>query len=184
MSDTANPPASQSETVSETITMTQADLDRIIQDRLSKQKASLERSMAKAREDEAEAARIKSLEGEERVRAEFEARIKAQNDQLKEAEARNAEIARELAVSKATTKLAAQGLPVELAPRITGDTDAETDANIAAIRKVIETEVSKQVQAGLAHGAPANAQANPSDSVLDEIARAMRRRTTEGGMET
>lgn len=151
----------------EVITTTQAKLDELISRRLKEDRAAREREAAKAEERRKEAERIASLEGEAKLKAEYEAKLKESSESL-------AEVRRELAVTRAQSKLLASGLPAELAENVIGKDDDETDAKIAALSKAVADQVAAQVQAGLSHGTPPQGAApSPMDVKAAELDRLM-----------
>lgn len=145
----------------------QSELNEIIAKRLQEDRAAREREAQKERDRAEEARRIAALEGEERIKAEYEAKLKEQADSL-------ASVHRELAVTRAQSKLVSAGLPVDLAENVLGKDDAETDARIAALSKTIADQVAARVQAGLNHGTPpAGAAPSSKDSMAADLDRIM-----------
>lgn len=151
----------------ETITITQSKLDEMITRRLKEDRAAREREAAKTEERRKEAERIASLEGDAKLKAEYEAKLKESSESL-------AEVRRELAVTRAQSKLLSAGLPAELAENVIGKDDDETDAKIAALSKAVADQVAAQVQAGLSHGTPPQGAAPSSmDARAAELDRIM-----------
>lgn len=133
---------------------TQDDLNRIIDERLKRAEASKAKAVEDALKEERERQRIAGLEGEEKLKAQYEAKLA---EIAKAQETRDAELAqarRDLAVTKAEAKLASLGLPVELASNLIGEDDKATERNIAALQKSVNDLVTKKVSEGLNHGAP------------------------------
>lgn len=128
-------------------TFTQDEVDKIVSARLKAERERRERE-DKARADEAaEQARIAKLEGEERVKAEYEKQVKARDSEL-------AELKRTLAVTRAQGELAKRGLPADFASNLIGEDDEHTDANIAAFSKSVSDLVARQVSESLNRGTP------------------------------
>lgn len=155
---------------------TQDDLNRIIDERLKRAEAAKSKAIEDALKEEREKQRIAGLEGEERIKAEYEAKIAELNKAQKERDDALAEAKRQLALTKTEAKLAGMGLPVELAANLLGEDDKATDRNIAALQKTIDDHVTKQVAAGLNHGAPrAGGKADPKSDIETEFRRLMGR---------
>lgn len=145
----------------------QKDVDEIVQKRLAEEKARRDRDAEKSAKAAEEAKRIAALEGEERVKAEWSAKLKAKDEELNEAR-------RSLAQSRTEAKLSAAGLPSELAPSVVGSTDEETDANIARLSKLINDHIAAKVSDGLNHGTPpAQAGVNAEQAQKDHLRAAM-----------
>lgn len=147
---------------------TQTELDAIVQKRLNEEKSRREREDKERVKKQAEAERIAALQGEERVKAEYESKLRDSNDQL-------AAIKRELAISKAETLLSAQGLPKELAANLIGETDEVTKSNIDLFTKSVESIVAQRVNDGLSHGTPPASGGSPSvkDAMAERLDRVM-----------
>ena len=154
---------------------TQDDLNRIIDERLKRAEAQKAKAVEDALKAERERQRIAGLEGEEKLKAEYEARLA---EITKVQETRDAELAqarRELAVTKAEARLASLGLPVELASNLIGEDDKATEKNIQALQKSVNDLVTKKVAEGLNHGAPRAGSNVPSEEAeaSDILDRAM-----------
>lgn len=118
-----------------------------------KQKA-IDEAVAQALKAQADKTRIESLQGEERIKAEYQAKLdaaeadrKAQSDRLAAAE-------RDLAISKAQAQLAALNLPPEFAVNLLGADDKETAKNIQAFNAKVSELVAAKVNDSLARGTP------------------------------
>ena len=133
---------------------TQDDLNRIIDERLKRAEAQKTKAVEDALKEERERQRIAGLEGEEKLKAQYEAKLAeiAKAQETKDAEL--AQARRDLAVTKAEAKLASLGLPVELASNLIGEDDKATERNIVALQKSVNDLVTKKVSEGLNHGAP------------------------------
>lgn len=168
MTDDSSIEQKESETKEqEAKTFTQADVDEIVRKRLAEEKARQEKAEQKRAEQQAEAERLAGLQGEERVKAEYDSRMKAKEDELND-------MKRQLAMSRAESMLSAQGLPTELASNVIGEDDEKTKANIDALSKSINAVVNQRVSDGLSHGTPATG-GNPSekDALASEFDRLM-----------
>lgn len=128
-------------------TFTQAEVDEIVQKRLKSEKDRREREDRERAEKAEKEKQIAALEGEERVKAEYEAKMQERDKEL-------ARMRRDLAVSRAEAKLSAQGLPVELAGNLIGEDDEKTDANIHALVKSVNDLVAEKVKGSLNRGTP------------------------------
>lgn len=144
-------------------TFTQDEVDKIVSARLKAERERREREDRTRADEAAEQARIAQLEGEERVKAEYEQKVKARDTEL-------AELKRTLAITRAQGELAKQGLPAEFACNLIGEDDDHTDANIAAFSKSVSDLVARQVSESLNRGAPPAGQgAGPTKE--DELSR-------------
>ena len=122
-------------------TFSQADVDRIIADRLSKEKAKAEAAVKRA-QDEAEAKRLAEA-------GEFKALFEKANAEL-EAE-RTARKAAELA-SMRREVASRHNLPAALADRLIGDTAEELDADAKALIASLPKPPAPDINAGTASG--------------------------------
>lgn len=141
-------------------TFTQAEVDEIVSKRLKSEKDRREREDKERAEKEEKARKIAALEGEERIKAEYEVKMQERDAEL-------ARMKRDLAVSRTEAKLSAQGLPIELAGNLIGEDDERTDANIHALVKAVNNLVAEKVKGNLNHGTPpAGGQAPTKDEEL------------------
>ncbi len=144
---------------------TQADVNRMMQERMDK----ADRQRAKAVEEaveaykrqaqaeakaKADAERIKSLEGEERLKAEYEVKQKALQDQLDAQRAEAEQVKRDLSLTRAQARLAELNLPASLAENVLGADDEQTSAKIDALSKAFNDAVNSRVAEGLHKGTP------------------------------
>ena len=139
-------------------TFTQEEVNNMISERVNRLNATkqkdLEDALAKARAEWEESKKIESLSGQEKMQAEFDAKLtKARKDQEtlnKElAEARTA-----LAVSKAQAQLASLDLPTEFAERFIGENDEQTSKNIQLFDAKVKELVAKKVNESISRGSP------------------------------
>ncbi len=119
----------------------------------TKQKA-IDDAVAKALKKQADKQRIEALEGEEKLKAEYQARLdeieaerKAQQEQLLTAQ-------RALSISKAEAQLASLNLPPEFAVNLLGKDDKETTKLIQDFNSKINELVASKVNDSLARGTP------------------------------
>jgi len=137
---------------------TQEEVDRMISERVNRENAgrqkAIDEAVAKALKDAENKQRIASLQGEEKLKAEYQARIDEIEAQSKAAQEKLASTQRDLAISKAQANLAELGLPVDFAPNMLGASDEDTAKNIAAFNAKINALVTEKVNESLARGAP------------------------------
>ncbi|MBQ7701537.1 MAG: DUF4355 domain-containing protein [Candidatus Methanomethylophilaceae archaeon] len=156
----------ETSTEPKTFTYTQEQLNAIIESRLNRERAKLEKERHDAEAERAEAERIAKLEGEERIKAEYEGK-------LSKATKERDDITKQLRLTEARSELASAGLDQALAERIVGKTLEETKANVDAIKQAVEAEATKRVNAQAAKGNPGNptGSGSGSTSVLDIMMR-------------
>ena len=137
---------------------TKSDVNRIVSDRVNELNArkekAIDEAVQKALKDAAQKQRIESLQGEERIKAEYQAQLdkitaerEAQEEELRTAQ-------RDLAISKAEAQLAGLNLPTEFAINLLGKDDKETTKNIQAFNTKINELVTAKVSESLARGTP------------------------------
>lgn len=143
---------------------------RVNEANAGKQKA-IDDAVAKALQKQAEKQRIESLQGEERLKAEYQAELdrieadrKAQMEQLQTAQ-------HELAISKAEAQLAGLGLPTEFASNLLGKDDKETSKNIQTFNTKVNELVTAKVNESLARGPPKAGGAVPTqqDAIMAQL---------------
>ena len=157
---------------------TQADLNKIVSERVNEVKANKEKAIEdavkKAREEWEEAKKIESLQGEEKMKAEFQKQLNKTEAMHKALEQQFADTKRQLAVTKAESELAKLGLPTDFAENLIGEDDAKTTSNIQVFNAKVNEFVTAKVNEALARGAPrvSDAQTTRPDQFA-EIDRAM-----------
>lgn len=150
----------------------QADVDAIVQKRLEREQSQRQKAIEDALAQDREKRRIAALEGEEKVKAEYEAKLAEVRKAQDERDEAYRQVAHELAVTKAQAKLATLGLPPELANNVIGEDDKATDRNISALNKAVNDLVAKRVNEGLNHGTPRAGGSKPTDdeaALLDRV---------------
>lgn len=164
----------------------QEKLNAIVSERVNEVRKAQEKAtadaVAKALKDQAEKTRIESLQGEERIKAEYQAKLdqaeadrKAQSDRLAAAE-------RDLAISKAQAQLAALDLPPDFAVNLLGSDDKETARNIQAFNAKVSELVAAKVNDSLARGAPKiGGEGAAQETWKQEIDRAFKKGYRLGG---
>ena len=162
---------------SEEVTFTaeqQEKVNSIIQQRVNeinagKQKA-IDDAVAKALKDQANRQRIASLEGEEKLKAEYQAKLEEVENERKAQAEELATAQRALAISKAEAQLASHNLPTEFAINLLGEDDKATAKNIETFNTKINALVTAKVNESLARGAPkTSADASGSPTWKQEI---------------
>jgi len=156
---------------------TQAELDEKIQARVEREKAgrqkAIDDAVAKALKEQAERSRIESLQGEERIKAEYQAELERIDAERKASAEQLASAQRELAVSKAQGQLAGMGYPVDFAENLLGKNDAETASNIQSFDKAVKAMIAEKVNEAVARGTPKINSNEVASSWKNEMADAM-----------
>ena len=156
----------------------QTKVDDIVSKRVNEIKAQqqkvLDDTLAKAKAEWEEQAKIAALTGQEKVQAEYTAKLsKAQREQ----ETMSAELKKvqnELAISKAQAQLASLNLPPQFADKMLGKDDDETTKNIQAFDAMIKELVAQKVNENVARGTPKiGGDVKPSSEMQAQIAKVM-----------
>lgn len=158
-------------------TYTTEEVNDIVSGRVNELKAkqdkAIEDAVKKALKEQSERQRIESLQGEERLKAEYQAQLEslqaertAQAEQLKAANLA-------LAISKAEAQLASLGLPTEFADKMIGANDRETAKNIETFNAKVNELVTAKVNDSLARGGPQIGTVKTDASQFAEIDKAM-----------
>ena len=127
-------------------TFTQADVDRMIQDRLTRERKQHAQDIEKARtEARTEAEELARMTAEQREQREREKAEKAAKDRERELNKREAEISRRELQAQAVDTLASRDLPKALAPLL-DYTSAET---VSASMDTVEKAFRDAVQAAV-----------------------------------
>jgi len=158
-------------------TFTQEELNNIISERVnavnaSRQKA-IDDAVKKALKDASEQQRIQSLQGEERLKAEYEARLTSIEAERAKQEAELREANKALAISKAEAQLASLNLPTEFAVNLLGADDKETAKNIQTFNSKVNEFITAKVNESLARGGPQIGAAQTVPNAMAEIDKAM-----------
>lgn len=144
---------------------TQAEMEEYLKSRIDKMTYHFRKEEERQKKAQADAERLAGLAGEERVRTEMQI-------ELENLRKEKADIEAAFALSKAEAKLAALGLPTELASNVVGKDDEETDSLIAALDKSVKDHTSRMVSNSLSHGTPpagVSAPADPFAATLDRV---------------
>ena len=161
----SEPPKKTEPPKTETKTFSQEDLDKIVGGVRTDVKTAYEKEIAKIKEDFEKERKLSSLKEEERAKVEKEMELKKLNDEL-------AAVRRENALKGAEAELAKGGLSVSFAPLVLGKDAEETAKNIDALRKQIDAEVKKALDANIKTGAPARGGTAGSNTGNDELRKA------------
>lgn len=141
---------------------TQEELNRIV----AREKAQVKAAYDKQEAEKRKQAEIEKLDGEERIKAQYQADLDKERNARAEAE-------KNLRIARAGTSLSKLGYDPEFAPMMAGATDEETEANITRLDQMIKGQVTKIVQASNKRGAPPVPEGGPKGSSLrDEIFKA------------
>lgn len=117
-------------------TYTKDEVEAMIQDRLDREKKAAEKR-----------AGIEKLEGEEKLKAQFDMdreTLTKERDEAKQA----------LRVANATVELTKEGLKPEFAPWVIGETDEQTADNIKTLSELVKSQVQAEVSSRMKRGAP------------------------------
>ena len=158
-------------------TFTQEELNNIISERVNELNASRQKAIddavKKALKAASEQQRIESLQGEERLKAEYQSRLDSIEAE-RAAQAEQLRIAtRQLAISKAEAQLASLNLPTEFAVNLLGDDDKQTAKNIQIFNSRVNELVTSKVNESLARGPPMTA-GQPTVSQQDQVMAQLR----------
>lgn len=122
---------------------TQADMDNLAGKIRAEARATFEREAEEKRKQED----INKMEGEQRIKAQFEADLEKERTARAEAE-------RALGIAKAGVELSKLGYDPDFAALMVGKDEAETLDNIKKLDQMITQQVAKIVNANLKKGAP------------------------------
>lgn len=145
-------------------TFTQEELDKIIQDRLAKEKSIQEKKAKELEDARLEAERIAKLEGEEKIKAEYEQKLKAEQTARV---ALNAELIR----TSAITSLAKLGYSNadDLVECVLKNTKDDTEAAITALHTAIKKTAEGITTAAIKGGAPQGGNSKAVDAEMRKI---------------
>lgn len=129
--------------------LSQDEVDKIVAKEKAKARASVEREFQEQAKKEAEQRELERLQGEERVKREWEIKERELTERAKKAE-------QELAISRAQAMLASKGYGelTEFAANFVGADEKATEDNVAKFDQAVQKLVSAKVSQNLNHGAP------------------------------
>jgi len=129
-------------------------------------------AVAVAVEEEREKIRVEQLQGEDKLKATYEGKLKKQTADLEKTAQELKQARAELSRSRAEAQLASLELPTELAPYVIGENDDRTTENIKELSDAYNAAVAKGVSEAIARGTP-KLSTNP-ESGEDELTRLKR----------
>lgn len=149
-------------------TFTQDELNEIISKEKAKLKASYEQKQKEQAKKDAEAKELERLEGEAKLKKQFEIRERELMEAKEKAE-------HELAVSNVKAELSRLGYSSvsDIAPSLIGQDEEETKGNVAKFDQMVQALVSEQVSKNMNRGAPPDPEAG--SATPDAEIQAMRR---------
>lgn len=151
-------------------TFTQDELNDIISKEKAKLKASFEAKAKEQAEKEAEARELERLDGEAKLKKQWEIRERELSERATKAE-------RDLAVSNARAMLASKGYGdvSDIAPYLVGEDAEQTEGNISKFDQMVQKLVAQQVAGNLAKGTPPDPAggAPASDKDFEALRKAM-----------
>lgn len=165
---TPAPDAGEPTPTPEPKTFTQDDLNRIVSKEKESLKSRYEAEIAEMKRKDAESKEIERLQGEERLKKEFEIKERELTEAKTKAE-------RALAIANVRSSLASKGYGDlgDMASNFIGaDADA-TEQNIVAFDQMVQKLVSEKVSSNLAKGAPPESKGTSDDSEVANLRKAM-----------
>ena len=146
-------------------TFTQDELNDIISKEKAKLKASFDREQREQAKKDAEAQELARLDGEAKLRKEWEIKERELSERATKAE-------HDLAVSNARAMLSAKGYSdiADIAPYLIGKDADETELNVSRFDQMVQKLVSAQVAGNLNRGTPPDPSAGASPANADEVA--------------
>lgn len=132
-------------------TFTQAELDSIIEKRLSKEKAKWEK---KVKEEADEAARMAQMSEAEKQQALFDKRVKEFEEKEAAFNAAQVALQRDKMLNETNKQLVSRGLPLDFADKLMADTAEDTLANIDAFEKQWQAAINNAVDSKIKGSTP------------------------------
>lgn len=149
---------------------TQDELNEIISKEKAKVKASYERELKEQAKKDAEAKELERLEGEAKLKKQFEIRERELTEAKEKAE-------RDLAVSNVKAELSRLGYSTvsDIAPSLIGKDEDETKGNVAKFDQMVQALVSEQVSKNMNRGAPPDPEAGSAtpDAEMQTLRKAI-----------
>lgn len=148
-------------------TFTQDELNDIISKEKAKLKASFEREQKEQAKKDAEARELERLDGEARLRKEWEIKERELSERASKAE-------HDLAVSNVRASLSAKGYAdiQEIAPYLVGKDAEETELIVSKFDTLVQKMVAEKVTGSLARGTPPDP-AKGTSTPVDELEQAL-----------
>ena len=173
MADESKDYSGSPEPQGEVKTFTQEDVNNIVAEVKAKKQRQIDEAVEKALKDASERQRIESLQGEERLKAEYEAKLNSVEAERAKREEELRIATRELAISKAEAQLASLNLPTEFAVNLLGEDDKQTAKNIQTFNSKVNEFITAKVNESLARGGPQIGAAQTVPNAMAEIDKAM-----------
>ena len=151
-------------------TFTQDELNDIIAREKAKVKASFEREQKEQAKKDAEARELERLDGEAKLRKEWEIKERELSERASRAE-------HDLAVSNVKVSLSAKGygdIANDIAPYLIGKDQDETDTIVTKFDAMVQKIVAEKVTGSMARGTPPDPAGGVS-STKDELEQALNR---------
>lgn len=126
-------------------TFTQAEVEKMIQARLNREKRAAEKQKE-----------IDSLEGEEKLKAQFDSQMEQMRSERDEAQ-------KALRIAKAGVELSKLGFSPDFAPMMIGEDDEATKKNIDNLAEMVNKQVQEIVASKMKKGAPPVPEGAPSE---------------------
>lgn len=165
---TPAPDAGEPTPTPEPKTFTQDDLNRIVSKEKESLKSRYEAEIAEMKRKDAESKEIERLQGEERLKKEFEIKERELTEAKTKAE-------RALAIANVRSSLASKGYGDlgDMASNFIGQDADATEKNIVAFDQMVQRLVSEKVAGNLAKGAPPESKGASDDSEVANLRKAM-----------
>lgn len=132
-------------------TFTQAELDSIIEKRLSKEKAKWEK---KVKEEADEAARMAQMSEAEKQEALYNKRIKDLEEREEAFNQQQRALQRDKMLNETNKQLVSRGLPLDFADKLMADTAEDTLANIDAFEKQWQIAINNAIDSKIKGSTP------------------------------
>lgn len=126
-------------------TFTQAEVEKMIQERLNREKRAAEKQKE-----------IDSLEGEAKLKAQFDSQMEQMRSERDEAQ-------KALRIAKAGVELSKLGFSPDFAPMMIGEDDEATKKNIDNLAEMVNKQVQEIVASKMKKGAPPVPEGAPSE---------------------
>ena len=126
-------------------TFTQAEVEKMIQERLNREKRAAEKQKE-----------IDSLEGEAKLKAQFDSQMEQMRSERDEAQ-------KALCIAKAGVELSKLGFSPDFAPMMIGEDEEATKANIDNLAEMVNKQVQEIVASKMKKGAPPVPEGAPTE---------------------
>ena len=165
---TPAPDAGEPTPTPEPKTFTQDDLNRIVSKEKESLKSRYEAEIAEMKRKDAESKEIERLQGEERLKKEFEIKERELTEAKTKAE-------RALAIANVRSSLASKGYGDlgDMASNFIGQDADATEKNVVAFDQMVQRLVSERVAGNLAKGAPPESKDTSRDADVAMLRKAV-----------